>query len=204
MRNSYGFYNVPIIYEAGITSDLLDPVYAHQNKTQWCWSASISMALRYYGFEVDQKMFARNICGLDVLGNPKNCSASPYDISESLNIKGNDVWGNAYSVIAPLRKGVPDIIELINQLDAGRPVIISYYNSDYKSSHAVVVTGCKYEIHEGTVWLTHLYIRDPWIDVSNVISKGRKVVSNLTDFYYRIHSYWFVDVYEYPGFNFAS
>lgn len=201
-RNVFGFYAPPKVYDVGISSDMLNQVYAHQNKTQWCWSASISMVLRYYGFEISQHEFAQQVCGVDIFGNPGNCPAYPTEISRALNVYGNDDNGKAFAVEAPLRSGSPDLSFMLEQLLCDRPIIIGYYNPDFRSGHAVVITGCRCEDIGGTTYIRQLYVRDPWKDAANIIHRGRKVIDNVPEFLSRVHSHWYVEVTAYPGYKF--
>ena len=182
------------IYVAGIPSWKMNQVYASQKKDKWCWSASISMVLDSHDLAVSQEVIARDICGVDFFGNSRNCPASPFQISRSINVNGTDALGRNFRVIAPLRKNRPDIFALINELKNDRPVIVAYYNPDFKSSHAIVITGCKFIVKNGVTYLTKLYVRDPWKTSETQLTNGRRVIGKVDAFFNVIHSYWYIQV----------
>ncbi len=184
------------VYEAGIPSWQMNQVYVPQEKDQWCWSACIAMILDYYGIYVTQEILAQDICGIDRFGYPVNCPAYPFEISQSLGIKGTDSYGSFFTISAPLYIYRPDILELIEELINDRPIMVAYYNPDHKSSHAIVLTGCKYEVRGDTIYLTHIYARDPAKTYLNINNNGRRVISNVNAFLNSIHSYWYITVYK--------
>lgn len=191
-------------FKAGIPSWRMKQAYAPQQRDQWCWSASISMILSAYEIKVHQYTLARDICGIDRNGRAINCPALPFEISQAINLHGHDDNGIYFKIDAPLRSNTPDIIELINELIARRPVLVAYYNPGGRSSHAIVLTGCEYETEGDWVYLTKLIARDPEDNFWNTFENGRREIKNVKGFLNSIHSHWYVKVYKPNAYRIAS
>ena len=72
-----------------------------QAKTNWCWAASGSSILRYYGYEISQCSFDEYVKG--TTGCPTNDSEGYTDVQHGLNHFGVSSWSYdgslTYSVV---------------------------------------------------------------------------------------------------------
>jgi hypothetical protein len=184
-------------YQTGISSQIMNAVYAHQQKEYWCWTASITNVLRAYGINnVSQQQFAKNVCGVDIHGKTCDCPATNYDITRSLNFRGYDQYGKSFKVNAPLRVAKLDINKLHKELNSNKPVLVAYRNNSMPMGHAIIITGCECEVKMGTTYITKLFIRDPAPDPINKLYNGRKEIKNVTGFLNTVYAHWYIDVYK--------
>ncbi len=187
----------PFTYNTGISTNLLNAVYAPQKKDYWCWSASITMILNAYGIRnVNQHSFARVVCGIDKNGRAYNCGATNLDISRSLNLNGRDQYGQHYQVKAPLYTAAPNLTRLFNELENKKPVLVAYRYPNMPMKHAVVITGAEYYIENNTNYVTKLIIRDPDPNFWNQLNDGRKEITDVPGFLNSVKAHWYITVYK--------
>lgn len=183
-------------YQVGISSQIMNAVYAYQQKEYWCWTASITNILRAYGINnVSQEQFAQNICGVDLWGNACDCPATNYEVTKSLNFRGTDQNFRSFEIKAPLNEFSPNIDRLYKELSENKPVLVAYKTNTF-IGHAVAVTGCECEVRNGTTYVTKLFIRGPSPDTINKICNGKKEVKDVQAFLKRIYAHWYVAVYK--------
>lgn len=179
-------------YQIGVSRRLMNTVYAKQQSEYLCWAASITNILKAYGiYNITQQQFATRICGVKA-----NCPATNYDISRSLNFSGYDQNGYYFEVKAPLGYYKPNLSRLFEEIDLKKPVLVAYQYPNMQMGHAVLITGCEYQIRNGRKYITKLILRDPSPDIINQIYNGRKEITDVTGFLNSIYAHWFVNVYK--------
>ena len=184
-------------YQVGISTQILNAVYAYQEKEYWCWTASITNILRAYGIRnISQEDFAQNICGVDLWGNACNCPATTYEITRSLNFRGHDQYYSPFRVEAPLHLTQPKIDKLYEELSAKRPILVAYGANYVQMGHAVIITGCECEIRGGGTYVTKLFLRDPAPNALNKLFNGRKEVTDVPAFLKTVYAHWYVSIYK--------
>ncbi len=178
--NQLTFGQQPIY--VGIKTNQFNFFASSQNNTNWCWAASLQMIFNYYGVSIDQNQIVARSYGTDEFGNLPNWTGSFQLITANLNNWNIDNRGRQYSVTASLHWGAPTPIYLIQELTAGRPVLIGY-KSGPNTGHAVVITACSYIQTMNYPVIQTIIVRDPYPNQQNVINLGRV---------------------EYPGLNLAN
>jgi len=173
----------------GIPSETLNYCAASQQKSQWCWAATIEMVLRYYGLEVSQEAIVARSYGTDAYGNLPDLSASYDLINANLNNWSVDANGNSYKIEAQMGFGAPNPDVLFEELAQGSPIIVGY-ETPQGTGHAVVITAAGFV---GDV-ITDLVVRDPFPSNTNIQNLGR-VVYDARSFASRIEVYWLIRVY---------
>ena len=179
-------------FTVGIPTNQMNYFAAGQEKSQWCWAASIEMVLNYYGVDIAQKQIVARTYGRDPFGQLPNWTGSIQTIHRNLNNWGIDNFGYPYTVMAQMGNGAPSPTVLINELSNGRPVIIGYRTGP-NSGHAVVVTAVSYVPTASGPYIQTITVRDPWPSRENIINKGR-VVHNAAALANKIQAYWYVRV----------
>lgn len=148
--------------ESGISTTALAETFkaqgsSRQERQNWCWAASISMAFRHAGYEVSQTRIVEETIGVvaDVPGQG-------YQIHEALDRNWVDDNGRQFQVSARVYDLQARQIELSNQdiiqeLDAGRPLVYG------AMGHATLLTAAKYFRNAmGQVQVLEGTVRDPW------------------------------------------
>jgi len=150
----------------GIPSNLMNQYYSQQRSMQWCWAACIQMVFNRYGVDVQQEEIVRRTYGTDPSGNLPDQPASVETMTANMNNWGLDRAGKRYLVRANVGQGAPSPALLINELNAGRPVIFGCQTG--MIGHAVVCTAASYVMVQdptGTGQLVPnvltLVVRDP-------------------------------------------
>ncbi len=182
-------------YHVGIPSEKFNIVVDYQEKSNWCWAATMQMIYNYYGIDITQEQIVARSFGHDpITGMPPDSAATFELVNWNLNGKGVDNAGRRYFVRHELYVGPPDVNRLIRTLHERRPVLVGYASGP-NSSHAVIVSGCTYK---QTFWgpqIQTLVVRDP--DPSKVFTNypypGRveywgKDLANL------IERHWYIDI----------
>lgn len=156
----------------GISSDILDKQWAAQRNSMWCWAASIRMILKYYGVGLSQEEIVRRTFGTDKFRQLPNKPAGFDVMTSHLNNWGIDQNGKHYIVNAALFPGAPPPEVLLRELQAQRPVLISY-QSRPRMNHAVVITAIKIGAENGRHVIKSMIVRDPGFSKKNVEANGR-------------------------------
>lgn len=136
--------------EAELDSNFADQVSQDQINRQWCWAASISMALSAYGHRITQEEVVRQAWGGMI-----NMPVVPIQIVTGLNRTWTDSKGKKFQTKASL------IAKPINgayrELANGHPLIVG------SLGHAMVVTAMGVFITStGNVIIDYVTVRDPW------------------------------------------
>lgn len=181
------------IYYVGIPGAKLNYVVANQEKTQWCWAASIQMVLNYYHVNITQRQIVERTYGKNRHGELPDWAANMQTIHSNLNNWSVDNNGKTYIVNAQFGAGAPEPFFLIQELSSHRPVIIGY-ESDF-GGHAVVVTALSYYKTPMGPVIRSIIVRDPLPANCEQGKKGRieYEASSLVD---RIIGHWFIRVFS--------
>ncbi len=176
----------------GIPDKQFDYNAAAQENVQWCWAASIQMVLNYYGLKVNQDEVVSKSYPRDEDGKLPNWPATYDLITDNLNNWQINYNGINYKFTAEMGEGAPSPSALIAELSNGRPVILAFETSEH-STHAIVVTGCKYLSSNLGPLVRNIEARDPWPDPHNIKTIGfnEYPAKSLSDL---VRAYWFVDI----------
>jgi hypothetical protein len=143
---------------SGLSAGQITQVYEQQERTNWCWAASIRMVLRSHGVEVTQEQVVRRH-----LGEAKDVAISGAAISGLLagtwkDADGYDVavaalplpsWRRHYGLAAP---------EVLADLDQERPLILG------ANEHAMVLVQLVFDRpigRPGTIRIARAVVLDP-------------------------------------------
>ncbi len=176
----------------GISSDILNRQYATQRQGMWCWAASIQTVLRYYGLSISQDTIVRRSFGLDKYGQIPNKPAGFDIMTARLNDWGIDSKGKQYLVQAMLMPGAPSPEVLLREMQAQRPILLSY-QSRPTMNHAVVCTAVQVVMQRGIPTLTSIIVRDPWPSQKNMKVHGR-IEYPARDFAQKTVAHWIIRV----------
>jgi hypothetical protein len=176
----------------GIPTQTFNFVASTQRNTNWCWAASIQMTLNYYGVAVTQEEIVARTYGTDENGNLPDFTGNIEQITANLNNTSIDDRGRTYAVTAYVAKGAPAPAQLLQELSAGRPVVVAYAPSA-NMGHAVVVTGATYFQGDQGPIVTSIIVRDPWPSEEN-LARGGRVEYSADQFAANMQAYWFVRV----------
>ena len=160
------------VHQVGIPAAEMDFVSAAQGNSQWCWAAAIQMVLGYHGVAITQQQIVARSYGTDPWGNLPDWSGSFDVITRNLNNWSIDNYGQEYAVSAVFGWGAPSAGVLIEELQNGRPMIISYRSSPV-STHAVVLTAATFSQSSYGRFIRTIVVRDPWPTPANILDKGR-------------------------------
>jgi hypothetical protein len=132
--------------------------YGNQDRSQWCWAASISMVFRYYKHPVSQDRIVEAVYGRKV----NLPSGSGWNIASQVNRDWQDDNGKKFSSRLTAaydfdaRVMAVDNNWIINQLHEDRPIIIG------TAGHAVVGTAIQYYVTPNGPYVTSIGVFDPW------------------------------------------
>jgi hypothetical protein len=177
----------------GIPSGVFNYYSASQQNSNWCWAASIQMIFNYYHVNINQAQIVRRSYGMDPYGNLPNWTGSLPVITANLNNWNVDNSGRQYRVQAVCYQTRPNDAYIVQELNAGRPVLIGYMTGP-NSGHAVVATACSYYQTPQGIRLHTIVVRDPWPSQQNINSMGRNEYA-WANFAPQINAHWYVRVY---------
>ncbi len=188
--DGFSQYQQPALQYVGILRQNFNFVAAAQEQDEWCWAASASMILKWYGLNITQEMVVTRTKGV-LIDQP----GSDQEISNALS---GWAWaGNGQRVIirsftAP---GPPPPRVLIDELSKNHPILLTFISGP-NSGHAVVITAASYIPTPNGPYINSLIIRDPWPNQENIDNKGRVEIAgqDLAGFMPRIRSNWLVSV----------
>lgn len=183
----------PVEQYIGIPSVQMNYIAAAQRNSQWCWAAAIQMVLNYYGVNILQEHIVARTYGTDPYGRLPDWAGRLDAISNNLNNWSIDNAGQTYMVLSTLNWGAPSPTVLFQELQQGRPVIVSYLSSP-TTAHAVVISGAKIIQSPTGPVLQSVVVRDPWPSPQNVATRGRIEYpsAQIVPF---MQAYWYVRVY---------
>lgn len=178
------------IKEVGIPDNQF---FAHaQEKTNWCWAASVQMILEYYKIYKTQNEIVERTFGKGYNGEVPNLGGSIQTISSNLNKWDVDYLDRPSEVKSVFYSHPPNSEELIEFLSNKQPIYLSY-KSGLSTNHAIVITGCNYTQDANNRKVTEITVRDPWPSPENVRSDGL-IVYDYDDFFPLMNYFWIVSV----------
>ncbi len=170
----------------GLSSNSVNPVYAEQKQSKWCWAACIQIIANLYGADLTQDEVVARTYGPNV-----NRAGSLEVITASLNGSGTTRNGRTYSITSTMLTNGMLPAALVAELTAGHPVLLGYDAGS--SGHAVVCTAVTYDGAASNPIIMSLTVRDPWPNNENRNSTGRRVVSG-ADLGPRIMEGWVIHI----------
>jgi hypothetical protein len=140
-----------------------------QEKTNWCWAASIQSIFLTKGLEVTQSKIVTA-----AYGSPVNRTAPGFDRTlKVLNGLAVSTDGSTWEVSASAGNTFPNANWLYNELQNNKPVMIWY--QDNTSNHSIIINGGKYTKNgHGDIYWQQISAYDPWlrrnmkIDAANI------------------------------------
>lgn len=132
--------------------------YQRQERSQWCWAASISMLFSYYSHPVEQPRIVREVYGSDV-----NMPAQAGIVmARQLNRRWVDdhqvAFNSEVTGVYDYDAGVLSLTDqqMINELEQDHPLIIG------ARSHAMVLTMIRYYRTSQGPYIVEGGVFDPW------------------------------------------
>lgn len=176
--------------QTGIPSSLFNMVAAAQQTDEWCWAASISMVLNYYGVPVSQQEIVRHVFGEVIVH-----AASDEQISAALNSWAVAPNGQTMVIRSVRGVGPPPVAILLQELNQKHPIVLTFATGP-SSGHCVVITGAGYVNSAYGPMVNELILRDPWPSVQNIANQGRVdlTLAALNQFLPNVRSYFIVSV----------
>jgi hypothetical protein len=138
-----------------IPKDKLAHIYASQEMSEWCWAASISMLLGYYGHSISQQRIVQSIYG-GIANIPGDAGA----LLHSLNRPWTDDDGSRFSVstnglfVPELGSADLNNSDIVSALDSDDPILYC------TMQHAMVLTAVSYV--GGPYNIVSGWVMDPW------------------------------------------
>ncbi|HWZ96261.1 MAG TPA: papain-like cysteine protease family protein [Candidatus Dormibacteraeota bacterium] len=183
-------YPQPTPQYVGILRQNFDFVAAGQKQDEWCWAASASMILQWYGLNVTQEMVVARTKGVLI-----DAPGSDRDISNALSGWAFTRNGQRVTIRSWTAPGPPPPVILIRELSQRHPFLLTFMSGP-NSGHAVVITAASYIPTANGPYITSLVIRDPWPSEENIANEGRVEIGgqDLANFMPRIRSNWLVSI----------
>jgi hypothetical protein len=154
----------------GLTTTRMNDYAAEQHAENWCWAASIQMALSAKDISVTQEEVVWR-----TFGQLRDRAGTPEDILANLNGWAITQGGKRVNVTAEYGTGQPPFELLKRQLQTGTPVIVGYHNPGFSIGHAVVVTAVIYETTAHGPAIQRVMVRDPWPDFNSQVRAIRVI-----------------------------
>jgi hypothetical protein len=150
--------------DLGVDPGVQRAAHVRQTDENWCWAASLEMALRCYGLQVPQREIVRHIYGA-ILGGARDHKGSSEDIVHALDGWTADVKGRPFKAVIEAWQGKPPAQVMRTELAAKRPIILSL-NVDpdhpwHHLYHAVVLAGGQCTLWPSGPQFYSLSILDP-------------------------------------------
>ena len=150
----------PNLYVAAIPTTKIEAYAApktrgRHHKENWCWAATIQMALNLSGLDVTQEMIVERVFGGDL--------DQPADTGDYLKALSSwPIQFNGHSVTIRSWVGVSSLGDYIQDLSLGWPVIVGLNNGN-GGGHAYMMTGVRYTLDKnGLPVFQSVILRDPW------------------------------------------
>ena len=140
----------------GLKTDTMNYFAAEQEKQNWCWAASIQMALSAKGIDISQEAIVQK-----TFGTTNDHPGSWLDIFNNLNGWMKTRSGTKVHLKTTVVEGAPSLETLKTELDSGTPVIIGYNTTGSSVGHAVVITAVIYEMTTRGPEIIRVIVRDP-------------------------------------------
>lgn len=129
-----------------------------QERSSWCWAASIQSIFLTKGLEVTQSRIVTA-----AYGSPVNRTAPGFDGTLNvLNGLAVSADGSTWKVSASAGNTFPNANWLYNELQNNKPVMIWY--QDHTSNHSIVINGGRYTKNGyGDIYWQQISAYDPWL-----------------------------------------
>ena len=177
----------------GVDKLNVEPIYSERLNPQWCWAASVQLALAYSGAKISQEdIIKKSFSVRNPYGKLPLWSKSFKRISD--NLKHWVIWYNRekYFVSVEFFNHTPSPEALMHESKNNYPVIMADSDST-NLMHAVLCTGVGImPSYYGTVY-KKIIVRDPWPNCQNDINK-QNVNWNISDIPTRVPAYWLIHV----------
>lgn len=113
--------------------------YAYQQKSNWCWAASLQMVLAYYKIPVTQQALVKR-----AFGSTENRAASAQEMAKTL-----DGFRKGKKQVSCTADSVIDFRQLVAQIQEGHPVVVGM--AFQGEQHAMVLTKIFFQADEEQV-----------------------------------------------------
>lgn len=134
-----------------------------QEKSNWCWAASIQAVLMTDGLNVSQRSIVRS-----AYGSEANLTAPGFEGTlKLLNGLAVGDGGDSRIVRASAFPSYPDSNWLLGKLKNGEPVIVWY--RDESSNHSIIINGGDYYLGPGGAYWEKIFAFDPYFNKNMVI-----------------------------------
>lgn len=163
-----------------------------QERSNWCWAASIQSILQYYHINKTQTDIVYHTFGTNYLGELPNWGGTAQNVANNLNNWGVTWNDNVYLVKSNFYNRRPSDDEIIDYLSKKQPLYLSY-KSGKTSNHAVVITNCKFIETAAGREIIEITLTDPWLSDENV-QNGGIVRYTYENFYPLMNYFWAVYV----------
>jgi hypothetical protein len=168
------FGQTPVI-TVGILAANLNEIAEPQQKSEWCWAASIQLALSCYKIHVSQADIVARTYGTGWDDDPVNHPGSDDAITKNLSGWGIDSAGHHYAVGCFAGEGPPNAAGLIAVLKKKYPVLLAIDNGG-GGGHAIVCTAVSYVDTPAGPVIQNLIVRDPYPYLTWQATHGRYVM----------------------------
>lgn len=158
---------------------------AQQQADNWCWAASIQMALSTKNIQVDQAELVRRTFGAAV-----DRPGSVLDTLRHLNGPAIRRDGQRVQLSSQFREGFPTFQTLKHQLERNTPILISQENPGLSIGHALVVTAMIYESTSNGPRILRLICRDPSPHLA--VSGGKRILT--PDEFHRVIGHFVIEI----------
>ena len=148
--------NGTITCKAGLSAAQVQTILVAQEKSQWCWAASLAMVFAHYGHDVPQEGIVRQH-----FGDAVDRAVSGNDITSLLegpwrDGKGRPFATNAVVAQSPDKRPGPAHQIMVSELARQHPLVIGV------SGHAMVLVRVEYErLPTGVIRITGGTVIDP-------------------------------------------
>lgn len=177
----------------GVEKQNLEPIYSERLNPQWCWAASVQLALAFSGAKISQEdIIKRSFSVRDPYSELPTWSKSFDRISD--NLKHWAIWYNRAKYILSVEffNHAPTP-EILMQESKNNYAVIMADSDSTNTMHAVLCTAVGImPSYYGTVY-KEIIVRDTWPCCKNDFNK-QSVHWAISDIPKRISAYWLIHV----------
>ena len=109
--------------ELGVDPAVQRAAHVRQTDENWCWAASLEMAMRCHGLQVPQREIVKHIYGA-ILGGARDHKGTTQDVVHALDNWTADAQGRPFKAVVQDWQGKPSPQVLRTELAAKRPIIL--------------------------------------------------------------------------------
>jgi len=154
-----GNARAPELCVVGVPSASMNQVFQYQRTPVWCWAASMSMILAYYGRPVSQRDIVSAIFGAAIPTTLPAADVVPYlDHTYVDGATGRSATTRAAVLYAARGGSSANLQAIFDQLEQGRPLLI------FTPRHAMVMTAMYYyaDSSGNELRIAGVIVRDPY------------------------------------------